>query len=168
MNQNVVMLVGRIASKPQLKPYAKGDKSEGYRCFFRLAVTRLMDRGAKRDEQRTNFIPCVAWGEAAKRHAQYLDVGTEVSIVGELVVDSNKKEDGSFGPDFFNVQVRDVQYGQPSLKNASAETLTRRQATIETRLKELQISGRETGTAAPEALIEGIRPGNPFGKPATA
>ena len=51
MNQNIVMLVGRVANKPQLKPYKKSDGTEGYRCFFRLAVTRLMDRGAKREDQ---------------------------------------------------------------------------------------------------------------------
>jgi hypothetical protein len=165
MNQNIVMLVGRIATKPQLKPYKKSDGTEGYRCFFRLAVSRLMDRGAKRGEGRTNFIPCVAWGDQAKRHAQYLDVGTEATVVGELIVDSNRKEDGTFGPDFFNVQVRDVQYGQPSLKNATAETLSRRQATIEARLKELATAGSSIATpaAAPVATPAGVTAGrNPF------
>lgn len=151
MNQNIIMLVGRIATKPQLKPYKKSDGTEGYRCFFRLAVTRLMDRGAKRGEQRANFIPCVAWGDQAKRHAQYLDIGTEATVVGELIVESNKKEDGTFGPDFVNVQVRDVQYGQPSLKNASAETIEKRRATLDARLREIAVAG--TSVATPAASV---------------
>ena len=163
MNQNIVMLVGRVANKPQLKPYTKADKSEGYRCFFRVAVTRLMDRGVKREDQRANFIPCVAWGEQAKRHAQYLDVGTEVTITGELIVDANRKEDGSFGPDFVNVQIRDCQYGQPSLKNAGMEVLERRKATLETRMAEIQakLSGTDTPAETP-AETPASTGGNPF------
>ena len=152
MNQNVIMLVGRIATKPQLKPYKKGDGTEGYRAFWRLAVDRLMDRGAKRGEaKRTNFIPCVAWGDQAKRHAQYLDIGTECTVVGELIVENNKKEDGTFGPDFVNVQVRDVQYGQPSLKNASAEAIEKRRATLDARLREIAVAG--TSVATPAASV---------------
>lgn len=164
MNQNIWTGVGRVASKPQLKTYKKADGTEGYRCFFRLAITRLMDRGAKREDQRANFIPVVAWGEQAKRHAQYLDVGTEVSVTGELIVETNRKEDGSFGPDFFNVQARDIQYGQPSLKNAGLETLQRRKATLDTRMAEIKAAlaghadaaGSETPVSAPAAG------GNPF------
>jgi len=161
MNQNIVMLVGRIANKPQLKTYTKKDKSEGYRCFFRLAVTRLMDRGVKREDQRCSFIPIVAWGEAAKRHAQYLDVGTEVTIAGELIVDANRNEDGTFAADFFNVQARDIQYGQPSLKNATLETVQRRQKTLTDRIEEIQ-AGMATGSEVPAgAVAPGV---NPFTK----
>jgi single-stranded DNA-binding protein len=164
MNQNVWMGVGRVANKPQLKPYKKADGTEGYRCFFRLAITRLMDRGAKRDEQRASFIPIVAWGDQAKRHAQYLDVGTEICVTGELIVDANKKEDGTYGADFFNVQARDIQYGQPSLKNAGLDVLEKRKATLETRMAEIQAAltagtpaaGSETPVSTPATG------GNPF------
>lgn len=166
MNQNVIMLVGRVADKPQLKPYKKADGSEGYRCFFRCAVTRLMDRGAKRENQRTNWIPIVAWGEQAKRHAQYLDKGTEVTITGELIVETNRKEDGSFGPDFVNVQARDIQYGQSSLKNASVDTIQRRKASLEARLAEIHANMGAAPAAAPSETpaTPPTTGGNPFTK----
>jgi len=164
MNQNVCMFVGRVATKPQLKSYKKADGTEGFRCFFRFAVTRLMDRGAERGKQRANFIPVVAWGEQAKRHAQYLDVGTEATIIGELIVDTNKNADGTYGPDLWNISARDVQYGQPSLKNASAEVLIRRKATLDTRLAEIQAGVNAVPAGAPAAAPTAIpnTGGNPF------
>ncbi len=168
MNQNMWMGVGRVANKPQLKPYKKADGTEGYRCFFRFAITRLQDRGVKRaDNPRTCFIPVVSWGEQAKRHAQYLDIGTEICVTGELIVEPNRKEDGTFGPDFFNIQARDIQYGQPSLKNASLDVLTSRKAILDTRMAQLtadlantpgaaDAAATDTPTATPAAT------GNPF------
>ncbi len=173
MNQNMWMGVGRVASKPQLKPYKKADGSEGFRCFFRLAITRLQDRGVKRaDSPRASFIPVVACGDQAKRHAQYLDVGTEICVTGELIVEANRKEDGSFGPDFVNIQARDIQYGQASLKNAGFDVLASRKATLEARMAEIQASlagtpGATPATDAPASATPATTPahtGNPFSK----
>lgn len=176
MNQNQCFFVGRVAGKPQLKAYKKSDGVDGYRCFFRLATTRLMDRGAKREEQRTNFIPIVSWGEQAKRHAQYLDVGTEVCVNGELIVDSQKNADGSY-TEFWNVSARDIQYGQRSLKHSSPEQIQTRITGLQDRmitlLASLASTGAETALAAdatpdqadlPEAPPAGLatKGANPF------
>ena len=45
MDYNHSMIVGRLAGKPILKGYKKGDGSEGWRCFLRVAVTRIGDLG---------------------------------------------------------------------------------------------------------------------------
>lgn len=167
MNQNQWFGVGRVAGKPQLKSYTKSDGTEGFRCFFRLAITRLMDRGAKREDQRTSFIPIVAWGEQAKRHAQYLDVGTEICVSGELVVDSHKQDDGSY-KEFYNINARDIQYGQRSFKNASAEQIQTRISGLQGRMNDL-LAGNASGAATPAATPAADAPtttapstGNPF------
>ena len=90
-----------------------------------MAITRIGDRGKPREQQRTNYIGIVAWGEAAKRHAQYLQKGTEVSVEGELIWESEKQADGSFRQ-FIAVQAHDIQYGRKSQKNtADAQTTTK-------------------------------------------
>lgn len=156
MDSNTVIIVGRLAGDPILKSYSKKDGSEGHRCFFRVAVTRLMDRGQKdRTLRRTNFIPVVAWGEAAKRHAQFLAKGTQVTVVGELICESEKQADGSFR-DYTSVQANDVQYGQRSLKNSTPAQL----ASTVTALQE-RINAMAAGTPAPEASLPAAG-ANPF------
>ena len=136
MNINTAIIVGRLAGDPILKSYSKKDGTEGHRCFFRLAVTRLSDRGSKADDRRTNFIPVVAWGDAAKRHAQFLAKGTEVTVSGEIIAESTKNADGTY-TDHFSVQANDIQYGQRSLKNAKPEDLKRQVDALSKRLGEV-------------------------------
>lgn len=157
MNSNTTILVGRLAGDPILKSYAKKDGAEGHRCFFRLAITRLADRGSKTDDRRTNYIPVVAWGDAAKRHAQFLAKGTEVTVVGEIIAESKKNEDGTY-TDFFSVQANDIQYGQRSLKNAKPEDLRRQVDALSKRLGEVaQVPAPAAPIGAPQ-MAEGQNP----------
>ena len=158
MNLNTAMFVGRLAGDPILKSYKKADGTEGARCFFRVAVTRLSDRGAKQEERRVNFIPVVTWGDAAKRHAHYLAKGTEVAVSGELIATSEKQQDGSFR-EYFAVQASDIQYGRRSMKNQSRET-------IEAEIVRLQKSLSTLGTPAPAAEVPA--PVAPLAAPAQA
>lgn len=156
MNINTAMIVGRLAGDPILKSYQKKDGSEGHRCFFRVAVTRLSDRGEKdATKRRTNFIPIVTWGDAAKRHAQFLAKGTEVTVIGEVIAESQKNADGTY-TDFFSVQANDIQYGQRSLKNAKPEDLQRQVSALSTRLANVAAAP----APAPAVQAEGQ---NPFG-----
>lgn len=159
MNSNTAIIVGRLAGDPILKSYAKKDGGEGHRCFFRVAVTRLSDRGEKDSaKRRTNFIPVVTWGEAAKRHAQFLAKGTEVTVIGEIIAESTKQEDGTY-TDFFSVQANDVQYGQRSMKNAKPEDLQRQAAALAKRLEGLAAGMPATPAPAPApAMAEGENP----------
>ncbi len=149
MNVNNWFGVGRVANKPILKPYTNKAGENGMRCFFRVAITRLEDRGLKRSEKpRAVFIPVVTWGAAAERHAQYLDVGTEVTVMGQLIIEPNKLADGTFGPDFVSINARDIQYGRRSEKNASLETLHARKATLDALIA--SISAKASGSSTPE------------------
>ena len=159
MNMNVWFGIGRLATEPYLKEYERkvGENAgtTSWRCFYRVAITRNMDRGRPRAEQRTSFIPIVAWGEAAKRHATYLAKGTEVAMLGELVVDSNRQADGTYR-ERWNVTVRDVQYGQASMKNMSADQLGRRIGSLQEAQLNLQKLAALTNAAgaAPAAATE--------------
>jgi single stranded DNA-binding protein len=169
MDFNHVVIVGRLATDPMIKNYKKADGSEGTRCFFRVAVTRLMDRGQKdRTKRRANFIPVVSWGEAAKRHALYLAKGTQVTIAGELIAESQKQTDGTYR-EFFSVQANDIQYGQKSSKNATPADLATQVNALQKRINEMA-----AGTASPstEASAPVAAPaptaGNPFAEGASA
>ncbi len=121
-SQNTVHLIGNVAGVPDLKSYTKGDGTQGFRTWFRLAVCRNMDRGKPRDKQSTSFISVVSWGEAAKRHAQYIGKGDQISVYGELVCDSLKQQDGSY-KEFTSVNAREIEYLRRSEKNQTPDQL---------------------------------------------
>ncbi len=160
MNANQIIIVGRLSAKPVLKGFTNKDKKPGHRCFMRVAVTRLGDLGAKRDDQRTNYIPVVAWGPLGERCAQFLDVGTEVTVVGELIAESKPKLDGEGNHieidgvkqynDYTNVQANSVQFGRKSAKNATTSDMQGQLAALQTRLDAMG-SGEGQPAATPES-----------------
>lgn len=163
MDINVCTIVGRLAGDPVLKSYKKGDGTEGFRCFMRVAVTRLMDRGQKdREKRRTNFVPVVAWGEAAKRHAQFLAKGTQVTVTGELIAESQRQQDGSYR-EFIHLQANDVQYGQRPLKSATPEQAQRQLDAAQRRIEEIAAGSASAAPASTSASAPATPEGTPFG-----
>lgn len=157
MDYNHVTIVGRLAGNPQLKGFKKSDGSDGMRCFMRIAVTRLGDLGAKREDRRTNFVPVVCWGKLAKRCAEYLAKGTEVTVAGELIAESEKLEGTEGYKEYIHVQATAVQFGRRSMKNATPE---QRQAAIDA-LKE-RVDGAAEGTGSQAPIAAPIAGTNPF------
>lgn len=163
MNTNVIVVVGRLAGVPQLKPYKTKEGKEGHRCFFRLATTRKMDRGKDPKIQRVSFLPVVVWGEQAKVCAQYLDKGTEVTVTGELVQDQIKNADGSFKEEHINIRAEDVQFGRRSEKNQTAEQMQTRIDSLLTRMGQLPANGEGTPASTELPISSPIELGkNPF------
>lgn len=147
MDYNHAMIVGRLAGAPILKGYKKSDGTEGFRCFMRVAVTRLGDLGRKREERRTNFIPVVCWGELAKRVAQYLDKGTEVTVAGEFIAESQKIENTNPVEyrEFINLQASTVQFGRRSNKNATPDQLIAEAKALQTRIDSVNAAAAGSG-----------------------
>lgn len=172
MNANISTIVGRLAGNPILKPYKKADGSDGFRAFFRVAVTRRSDLGKKGADRRTNFIPVVCWGGLAQRVGQYLAKGTMVTVIGENIFESQKQEDGSY-KEFAHVQADSIQFGPKSMKNASPEDLQSQLTALQTRMEALAAghgaapaeTPAEVPAETPAAPAEG---GNPFETPASA
>ena len=175
MDYNHCSIVGRLAGKPMLKGYNKSDGTEGFRCFMRVAVTRIGDLGRQREERRTNFIPVVCWGELAKRVAQYLDKGTEVTCGGEFIAESTPKLDGNGAQivingvkqynEYVHLQAGTVQFGRRSNKNATPDQLIAEAKALQTRIDAAAAgAGQPTGTDAGATPTPAAGGTNPFGE----
>ena len=72
---NNTVLMGRLTRDPELR-YVSGDIPV---CFFKLAVARQTS-----GEEKTDFIPCVAWREKAKFVSQWFSKGTLAVVIGQV------------------------------------------------------------------------------------
>lgn len=70
---NVVVLVGNLATDPELRSVGSGRSV----CTFRLAVSRASGIDA-------DFFTVVAWEKQAEICAQYLSIGRRIAVTGRL------------------------------------------------------------------------------------
>ena len=84
MDLNRVILIGRMASDPELKYTPSGIPVSQ----FRLAVNRPMSAEARQNgqEKQADFISIVAWRQSAEYAANYLGKGRLIAIEGRLQV----------------------------------------------------------------------------------
>lgn len=73
---NNSVLMGRLTRDPELK-YVNGNIPI---CSFKLAVARRTSG----DEEKTDFIPCVAWREKAEFVSQWFSKGSLAIVIGQL------------------------------------------------------------------------------------
>ncbi|MBP6963338.1 MAG: single-stranded DNA-binding protein [Armatimonadetes bacterium] len=85
---NRVVLIGRLATDPELKYTASGIAVTS----FLLAVDR---RPNSQGEKETDFIRIVAWRQSAEFAANYLTKGRLVSVDGKLQTRSWVAQDGT-------------------------------------------------------------------------
>lgn len=86
---NHIVLIGRLAADPELKTTQSGVPV----CSFRIAVDR---RFTGSDGQRqADFIPCVAWRQAAEFVARYFTKGKFIGVQGSLQSRSYEDRDGN-------------------------------------------------------------------------
>jgi single-stranded DNA-binding protein len=152
MAQNVTMLEGNVGGVPQLKMYKNAAGEPLSRCWFKLAVTRKADRGKPRAEQRTSWFSIVTWGKAAEQHAQFINKGDQISVVGEMICESRLKPGSTTEYDEFNsVNAEDIQYLQRATKNLTGEQLQERIAISLARIEELTKGEGAVPASAPAA-----------------
>ena len=110
---NKAALTGRLTKDPTTK-YTAG---ENQMCItrFTLAVNR---RGSKNEDQKADFISCVAFGKTGEFAEKYAKKGMKFDIVGHIQTGSYKKENGDtvYTTD---VVVEDMEFGES--KNASEQ-----------------------------------------------
>ena len=84
MDLNRVILIGRLASDPELKYTPSGIAV----TQFRLAVNRPMSAEARQNgqEKQADFFSIVAWRQSAEYAANYLGKGRLVAVEGRLQV----------------------------------------------------------------------------------
>jgi single-strand DNA-binding protein len=85
---NRVILVGRIASDPELRYTPSGVPVAN----FRLAVNR--DRPSQQGEREADFFTVVAWRQSAEFAANYLSKGRLVAVDGRLQARQWTTQDG--------------------------------------------------------------------------
>lgn len=92
MDLNRVILIGRLASDPELKYTPSGIAV----TQFRLAVNRPMSAEARQNgqEKQADFISIVAWRQAAEYASTYLGKGRLVAIEGRLQVREYVTQEG--------------------------------------------------------------------------
>lgn len=86
---NVITLMGRMTSNPELKTTNSGTSVTS----FNLAVDRSYT--PKGQEKQTDFIPCVAWRNTAEFITKYFRKGQRIAVKGELQQRSYTANDGS-------------------------------------------------------------------------
>ena len=92
MDLNRVILIGRLASDPEMKYTPSGIAV----TQFRLAVNRPMSTEARNNgqEKQADFIPVVAWRQSAEFASRYLGKGRLVAVEGRLQVREYTTQDG--------------------------------------------------------------------------
>ena len=92
MDLNRVILIGRLASDPELKYTPSGIAV----TQFRLAVNRPMSSEARQSgqEKQADFISIVAWRQSAEYAANYLGKGRLVAVEGRLQIREYVTQDG--------------------------------------------------------------------------
>ena len=92
LNLNAVMLFGRLTRDPNVR-YTQGENPV---CIARytLAVPRKNLSKRTGDDDNTDFIPCIAFGEPAEFVKKYLKKGTSVVVHGRIQTGSYTNKDG--------------------------------------------------------------------------
>jgi len=84
---NKVVLIGRLAKKPELRYTPSGNVVAG----FTLAVERPYSQNG---DKETDFIPIVAWGKLGENAANYLSKGRLTSVEGRIQIRSYENNEG--------------------------------------------------------------------------
>lgn len=80
---NKVILMGRLTKDPE---YREGSKVSFAR--YTLAVDRTFNR------EKTDFIPCLAFGRSADFANEFLKKGTKIVVEGSIQTGSYKDKEG--------------------------------------------------------------------------
>ena len=81
---NIVAIIGRLTKDPDTR-YTAGDTPMAV-SRYTVAVDRYV--------QKTDYIPCVAFGKTAEFSQKYLQKGTKVGITGSLQTGKYVDRDG--------------------------------------------------------------------------
>lgn len=81
MNLNKVILIGNLATDPELRSTPSGQSV----CSFRLATTRVWsDKSTGAQQKETEYHTVITWGRLAEIASQFLTKGSLAMIEGRL------------------------------------------------------------------------------------
>lgn len=110
MTINNVQLFGRFVADPELKTTPSGTSV----LKFTLAVTR--EKFKRDEENKTDFMSCVAWGKTAEFIAKYFSKGSAIYLEGSIQTGSFTDKNGvkHYTTD---IVVRKAQFGENKPKS---------------------------------------------------
>lgn len=85
---NVVSLVGRLTSDPEVKTTTSNNKVTS----FCLAVNR--DYVKQGEERQTDWIDCVGWNQIAELIGKHLHKGSQIAVTGRIQTRNYEDRDG--------------------------------------------------------------------------
>ena len=118
MNLNKIILIGNLATDPELRSTPSGQQV----CNFRLATNRIwVDKTTRQQQKETEYHTVVAWRRLAEIASQFLTKGSLAMIEGRIRTRS--WQDAS-GAKHFRTEViaERLQLGPRTGKASSSET----------------------------------------------
>lgn len=86
---NLCAINGRLTSDPELKTTGNGTAV----CSFTVAVDRSYVKSG--EERQADFIPCVAWRQAAEFVSKYFRKGSMIAVDGQIQTRNYEDKDGN-------------------------------------------------------------------------
>jgi single-strand DNA-binding protein len=90
-NINLLIISGRLGGNPELKYLQSGDPI----CQFSIANSESWKNDKGEKQEKTMWVPCVAWGKQAEGLAKILKKGMAVTVEGSLVIRKYNDKDGA-------------------------------------------------------------------------
>ena len=87
---NHVVLMGRLARDVEVR-YSQSQNGEMAVGRFSIAVDRYTNSG---DENKADFINCVAFGKTAEFISKYFGKGNMIAVIGRITTGSYTNKDG--------------------------------------------------------------------------
>ena len=87
LNLNKAILCGRLTADVELKQTPNGLPV----CTFAIAINRKV---AKDQQQKADFIKCVAWRQTAEFISRYFSTGSSLCVVGSIQTRTWKDDNG--------------------------------------------------------------------------
>lgn len=109
---NNVSLIGRLTADPTLDGVGDHKMTK-----IRVAVDRYKDK--------TDFLPCTAWGATAEFITKYFHKGDPIAVIGELYADTVERDGVS--RTFYDIHVNNVSF-VPGSRNTDSGSSQQRTA----------------------------------------
>jgi len=92
MNLNKVILIGRLATDPEIRATPTGQSV----CSFRLATNRVwVDRGNNQRQEKTEYHNIILWRKLAEIASRFLTKGSLALIEGRIETRSWQDSSGN-------------------------------------------------------------------------
>ena len=112
--ENLVVLIGRLVARPELRYTGKGTPVTN----FTLAVERPYKN--KEGEKEVDFINIVTWRALAENCAKYLDKGRLVYVKGSLQIKKSENNNRTYiNPEVNADNVRFLDFGKSDDKKSN-------------------------------------------------